>query len=356
MIGSIHIIGSRQFGGADRFYVRLVEAFARRCFPVIAVIRPRSPVHRALNPEIPCHPVPMRNGWDLWSLWLIRRIVKRSGHPIVQTYMGRATRLTRVPKSSDIVHVARLGGYYKIDGYYRHAHAWVGNTKGICDYLIRNGLPSHRVFHIGNFVEIPGSVPEEALERFRTRHRIPEDCFILLAVGRFIPKKGFHDLLHALSLLPEKLRRRPWVCVLVGDGPEKERLQRLAAKLRLSARCRWVGWHNDPSPFYAMADLFILPSRHEPLGNVILEAWAHGLPVVSTRTEGPMELITDGENGILADPASPRDLSDKIHRLVESDPRSLESLGLCGKNKVLREHTEESIVAQYLALYQEMTR
>ena len=54
--------------------------------------------------------------------------------------------------------MARLGGYYKIDGYYRHAHAWVGNTQDICDFMVKEGLPPERVFYIGNFVPQPRAV------------------------------------------------------------------------------------------------------------------------------------------------------------------------------------------------------
>ena len=82
---------------------------------------------------VPQQTIPMRNGWDLLSVLKIRRLIRNTGPLIVQTYMGRATRLTRLPRDSAAIHVARLGGYFKIKGYYQHAHAWVGNTRGICD-------------------------------------------------------------------------------------------------------------------------------------------------------------------------------------------------------------------------------
>ena len=91
--------------------------------------------------------------------------------------MGRASRLTHLPPNGTAVHVARLGGYYKIDGYYRHAHAWIGNTQGICDYLIREGLPASRVFLIGNFV--PAAISLSAGDRTALRQRYgptPESC------------------------------------------------------------------------------------------------------------------------------------------------------------------------------------
>src|SRR5690625_3524083 len=108
--------------------------------------------------------------------------------------MGRATRLTRLPPSSSAVHIARLGGYYKIRGYYEHAHAWVGNTKALCDYLVREGLPAARVFHIGNFVAEPATVSDDELATLRMQLGLPDDALVLMTLGRFIDIKGFDDL------------------------------------------------------------------------------------------------------------------------------------------------------------------
>ena len=85
------------------------------------------------------HCLPMRIVGDPISRLEVSRLIGRRRPHIVQTYTGRATRLTRLSRQNESVHVARLGGYYKVGGY-RHAHAWIGNTKGICDYLVAAGL------------------------------------------------------------------------------------------------------------------------------------------------------------------------------------------------------------------------
>ena len=141
MVSSIHVLGSHQLGGADRFFIRLVEALHRAGHPSLAVIRADSPVAQVFSPEIEQVHLPMASKWDLYSRWRLTRLIRQRQPDVVQTYMGRATRLTRLPAGSQALHVARLGGYYKIDGYYRHAHAWVGNTQDICDFLVKQGLP-----------------------------------------------------------------------------------------------------------------------------------------------------------------------------------------------------------------------
>ena len=160
---SIHVLGGRQFGGADQFYVRLIRALRDAGQEVTAINRVGSPVAQALAHDgVAQVHFPFANGWDAWTAWRLRALIGAREPCVVQTYMGRATRLTRLPATSRAIHIARLGGYYKIDGYYRHAHAWIGNTKALCDYLVQSGLPAERVFLIGNFVPDPvGASPAQ---------------------------------------------------------------------------------------------------------------------------------------------------------------------------------------------------
>ena len=299
---SLHIIGSRQLGGAESFYLRLVRAFNEgNDLKALPVIRPNSPLRQVLKSGEEAFYVPMRNGWDLLSMFSIRRLVRRTGAEIIQSYMGRGSRLTRVPQNMPAVHVARLGGFYKIDGYYRHANAWVGNTRELCDYLVRQGLPASRVYHIGNFVE-----PASPLLRRRERRNsdssleIPAEAVVLFSLGRFIDIKGFDDLLAAFAGLAPEVQGRPLFLVIAGDGPLRQQLLNQARELGVEQRVRWAGWQSRPGPYFDLADIFVCPSSHETLGNVILEAWAHRLPVVSTSTPGGRELIVEGETGLLA--------------------------------------------------------
>ncbi len=352
---SLHVLGSRQFGGADQFYVRLVRALHEAGESVTAINRPDTPVARELaKDDIEQIHFPLANQWDAWSLWRVRKLVEARQPCIVQTYMGRATRLTRLSKRGPAVHIARLGGYYKIDGYYRHAHAWIGNTQGICDYLIKEGLPAKRVFHIGNFVPDPISLSESDKEALRQRLGIPAGTWILLALGRFIGKKGFDDLLKALTHLPVELGGRPWILLMIGDGPLAGELKKLGTDLGLDARIRWLGWQNSPDPYYALADGLVCPSRHEPLGNVILEAWNYGLPVISTMTSGALELIEGGITGLLCPCADPSALAARIEEVLGSVESLARSLGEAGRRQLETRFGRGAILKAYLELYDQL--
>jgi len=356
MIDSLHIVGSRQLGGAEQFFMRLISALNEKNHTATAMIRPKSPLRYALDSTIQQAHVPMRNGWDIFSRRAILQFIRRERPRIVQTYMGRATRLTRLPRKSGSIHVARLGGYYKIKGYYEHAHAWVGNTKGLCNYLITNGIPKDRVYCIGNFVEVEQPTPSKELDRAREELDIPGHALVLFSMGRFNHQKGFEDLLEAFVRLPAEINGRPLLLMIAGDGPLHDKLHGLARDLGIRQKIRWLGWQDRPGIYLDLADLFICSSRHETLGNVILEAWAHGLPVISTKAPGPLELIKNGQNGLLAGLRDPVDLASATRELLEGGADLWKQLAKKGMETLKSKHSREVVVGKYLQMYDELKK
>ena len=161
----------------------------------------------------------------------------------------------------------------------------------------------------------------------------------ILAVGRLVEKKGHETLLLAASLLRD--RGLEFSLRLAGEGPEWSRLQRLVHALRLGDRVAFLGplSESEVRAEYEQADVFALPCRRlangdqDGLPNVILEAMAHGLPVVSTRLDGITEAIDDGESGLLADQDDPAGLAAHLSRLIE-DVEIRERIGEAGRARV----------------------
>ncbi len=332
------------------FFLRLVSALSETEHEVTTITRAKSMVSNELAPGIEQVHVGMYNVRDPFSRMHISRIIGARDPDIVQTYMGRATRLTRVPAGKHTIHVSRLGGFYKLDGY-RHANAWVGNTRSICDYLIENQFPADRVFLIPNFVNAEPSPPSEILLKLRKTLQIPEEALVILGVGRLMEKKGFRYLIEAFSHLPETMLGRPTHLLVVGSGPEERKLISLASGLCKSGRVHWAGWQTDPGPYYALADVFVCPSLHEPLGNVILEAWSHEIPVISTRTHGALELIEDKVNGLLVPCGDSKALSSTLNSLLLQKESSVPGLLREGRSVLNEKYSKNTIVNSYLELY-----
>ena len=141
---------------------------------------------------------------------------------------------------------------------------------------------------------------------------------------------------------------------MAGDGPLKTRLHCLTRELGLNSRVLWVGWQNDPGMFYALADIFVCPSRIETMGNVILEAWSYGLPVLATMTHGPSELILDGYNGLLVPVGNAVALAQKLLALIKAGENTWRELGRAGLETLQKNHSKESVVSKYLAMYEEL--
>lgn len=349
----MQIIGSKGGGGAEGFFVRLTNALHDNGGQLLAVTQPESQASCGLNPGLPKRHIAMRGVWDLWARWRISRAIGEFQPHVVQTWMGRATRLVSLEPGRLPVHVARLGGYYKLHGY-RHVHAWIGNTAGICDHLRRNGFPPERVFHIGNFVEPAPMADQAGIIATRRRLGIPEDALVIASAGRLHPVKGFSDLLQAFSALPPTMAGRPLHLLVAGDGELASSLRDQAINLGIAGRVCWAGWQQDMAPLLDLADVVVCPSRQEALGNSILEAWAHGKPVVSTATQGAREIMSHEQDGWIVPCAEPESLADALRELLVSDAKTRSLLGEAGRSTLLREHGKERVIQQYEELYRQL--
>lgn len=180
------------------------------------------------------------------------------------------------------------------------------------------------------------------LEQFSERPPRADGPFHFLSVARLQPKKGLHVLLDACALLKEQ--GEAFTLTLVGDGPERERLAARARERGILDQVTFCGAlpQAEVLPLYARADLFVLPCLIAPDGdrdglpNVILEALASGLPVVSTPVSAIPEVIADGETGLLAPPGDAAALAAALSRLI-ADPALCRRLGMSGRDRVRRD-------------------
>jgi glycosyltransferase involved in cell wall biosynthesis len=177
---------------------------------------------------------------------------------------------------------------------------------------------------------------------------VPDDAFLLLAMGRFDPWKGFDVLIRSMKLLPRKT-----VLCLAGEGELMPAFQALAAEEGVADRVRFLGWRDDQAAVLGACDLCVVSSSHEPLGNVILEAWSLKVPVVSAASEGPSWLIEHGETGLLCEPRNAGDLAAKITQ-VQDNPALLASLAAKGHAKWAGGFSKDVICRQYIDFFSEI--
>lgn len=169
----------------------------------------------------------------------------------------------------------------------------------------------------------------------------------LLFVGRLVHQKGLDLLLPALA----GLKHLPWQLTVIGDGSQREPLQQMAAELGIAERIHFTGWQRgaDLETYYQQANLFVFPSRHEGMPNVILEAMASGLPVLATCIAGNEELVLPGITGELTRPENSVALKEALERLLP-DAKSRQRMGFAGRNRVEEQFTWETTARRYLSL------
>jgi glycosyltransferase involved in cell wall biosynthesis len=177
----------------------------------------------------------------------------------------------------------------------------------------------------------------------------PEGAPLALALGRLHPNKGFDVLIEALA-------RAPGIYLwLAGEGPERAHLEARAERLAVASRLRFLGWRDDTAALLATADMLVCPSRHEPLGNVVIEAWAAGKPVVAAASAGPAALIRDGVTGLLVPVEDADALARAMTRLSEN--RSLRmDLAAAGREAYAAEFSEGVVVGQYRDFFERVAR
>jgi glycosyltransferase involved in cell wall biosynthesis len=176
------------------------------------------------------------------------------------------------------------------------------------------GVTHDRIRILHNAVMPFSPLPPSERAELRSRLGIGTDEAVVLTIGRFSREKGHAVLLRAVQQLRSIARK--WKLVLVGTGPERDKLMRLARSLGLSEHVLFAGSHADVRPFYATADVFALPSLSEGSSNVLLEAMAAKIPIAATNAGGNPEIILHNETGFLVPSGDSQGLASAIAQLL----------------------------------------
>jgi glycosyltransferase involved in cell wall biosynthesis len=216
--------------------------------------------------------------------------------------------------------------------------------------LISYGVRPERIRVLHNAAVPAPPVAETERTQLRGELGIRGGEALILCVGRLSREKGHADLLRALRQLPAGARA--WKLVLVGSGPERAALGRVADSLGIGARVVFAGFRARVAAFFSIADMFVLPSRTEGSANVLLEAMMARVPVVATAAGGNPEIIEHESSGLVVPVADVRGLSGAIARLL-SEPELVARLVQAAAERAAREFSPDRYRSLLCALYAE---
>jgi glycosyltransferase involved in cell wall biosynthesis len=343
VVSLMQVMAGAPVGGAEAFFERLSVALdARPIEQTIVVRKNEDRIRRLRQAGIEPTALRFRGIFDLSTRANLKRLIDRTQPQVVLAWMNRATAMCPTPTAARrFILVARLGGYYNLK-YYRHCDHLIANTQGIRRYLIERGWAPERVHYLPNFVE-----PSELEDGLLAASDLPAGARNIFAAGRFHENKGFDILIRSLPMVADAHLS------IAGSGPLEQQLRSLAFQIGVADRITWLGWLESPSDCYRAADLFVCPSRHEPLGNVVVEAWAHGTPVVAAAAQGPVELISDGTDGVLTPIDDPTKLAKAITAVL-AQPSLQQSLAAAGRERYLESFTKDVVVDQYMSFFERL--
>lgn len=366
----VHVIHRLDYGGMERVLVDLINGMGDEPYrhAVICLTGFSEFRERIRSPEVQVFALGKREGKDLPSYWRLWRLLRRLGPALVNTY-NLAT--------LDVAPIARLAGCRVV-----HAeHGWLVGREAVPVRYVRLrrlmrpfidrfvavsrdlevwlnqvvGVPADKLACIHNGVDAQ-AFRSESGERELTRERLAlaAESFVVGTVARLDPVKAQTELIEAIAkLIGRQDSPRATRLVIVGEGPERNRLEALIRDRGLENEVTLTGARSDVPRLLAAFDVFALPSRNEGVSIAILEAMVSGLPVVATRVGGNPEVVVEGETGLLVTSGAVEELVEALAHYRDNSALA-RSHGEAGKARMGAEFSLESMVGRYRQLYDDV--
>jgi glycosyltransferase involved in cell wall biosynthesis len=355
------LITGLEMGGAETQLIRLAASLSTRGYSVrvISMCEPGALgpamratgvplLHLGMHPGTP-DPRGLLRLLGLWRRQPPQSIVSFLYHA---NLLGRlAGRLANVPLIVSSIRNERFGSKVRdvllrtTDGL---GHVNVANSNLAAQALQGRGVVPRRGIQV-----IPNGIPPSVFRhrpkvRVRVRAEVgfPADSFVWICVGRMVPQKDHHTLLLAF----ERLRSTDARLLLVGGGPLSEDLKEFVNRVGLNDRVMFLGQRRDVRDLLGAADALVLSSAWEGLPNVVMEAFAAGLPVLATAVGGLPELVTAGESGCLVAPGDPLALANAMRELQSLSVAHRRRMGRRGQEQLAAVYDLEKVVDKWEAL------
>jgi glycosyltransferase involved in cell wall biosynthesis len=333
----LQVMAGGEHGGAETMYSDSVVALHQAGVEQLLVTRPNR-LRDALWAEqgiavrharFPPRPV----GWR--TRLVLARAIRDFKPDVCHFWMGRAASYAR---PGGVPNIGWFGGPYDLK-YYRNCRFFIGVTHELARHIVAGGASPENTVCIHTFADLPAA-PAVDRAAFETPDGVP----VLLSLARLHHNKALDVLLKALVRVPAAYL---W---LAGEGPLRDGLATLAAELGVAGRVRFLGWRTDRAALLAASDLCVFPSRIEPFGTVMVEAWAAGVPLVAAAAAGPKAYVEPEGNGLLVAVDDVDALAAAINRCL-GDPALCRRLVDGGRRTYENGFTREVLVRDLLAFY-----
>ena len=302
----MNIMLSRDLGGVQQSFLDYSKMLKMEQIDVVEVTSIGAAINNMTNVN---YTLLNLGNWDIFSSMRLKSIIRKERPDVVIAHGGRAIKFTLQARNSGflpivgIIHSDKLKWVDKCD-------YMIALTNAMQKAAIESGIDHSRVALIPNTID---------LSQCKIIKKKEEDPLppVIGTMGRFVPKKGFDVFLESLAIL--KKEGVQFKAIIGGGGEEEQNLKALSHELGLTHYVEFIGWVKDKEKFFNEIDIFCLPSRAEPFGIILLEAMAYKTPVISTKSNGPLEIITDEIDGLLVDIGSADQMAESIKLLLDDE-------------------------------------
>ncbi len=364
MIRLLLIIPTLVRGGAEKQLVLLAKGLPRDEFDVqVVVLTHTGPLEEELRAaKIPVTVIGKRWKFDPFSYFRLKRQIALLQPDVVHTWLFAANAYGRqAALSAGVKHV--LAGERCVDPWKgtwqlmidralaKRTDRIVTNSSGVKEFYLSRGLPTEKFAVIPNGIQATPTTNPVSREKLLAELSLPANARLIGAVGRLWPQKRVKDLIWAADLL--KSTRDDTHLLIVGDGPQRLRLERYREQNQIVDRVHFLGERDDVPRLMPHFDALWLGSEYEGQSNAILEAMAAGVSVVATDIPGNRDLVVDGVTGFLVPVGDRYEFTRRTHWLLD-DLALRERLGAAARERIEREFSVEQMVRRHVELYRQV--
>ena len=349
----VQLIAPSKIAGAERSTVSLCRGLSARGHTVSLLVKYSHQLIETARAEgVDAISMRFAGKLNLMAVGRLARWFRRHHVDIVATQLSTASlwgtlaaRWIGVPSVATVRALNSKTCYVYADRVIAVSHA-------VKEHLVGQGLPAHKVRVVYNGIDLSRYVPPPDLAQAKRALGLPGEALVVGVVAHLSPKKGHRWFLEAVAPLLTSFADLQ--ILLLGEGPERAALEKLARALGLGERVRFAGFHPNVVPQMAALDVLVLPAiDKEGFGRVLVEAGAMGKPVIGTDVGGIGEVIVPGQTGFVVAPGDASGLQTALSALLD-DAGLRQSMGEAGRKRALGDFSEARMVEQTERVYREV--
>jgi glycosyltransferase involved in cell wall biosynthesis len=357
----LHIIPTLDAGGAELQLALLAGGLRARGWDMHVCCLTRGGPRAQLLAEagVPLHVIGKRWQADPLALWRLRRHIQKTAPDIVHTWLfagnsyGRTVALScgvpYVVASERCVDPWKHFYHFAIDRFLAsYTTTMVTNSQGVVDFYAHHGIAREKFTVIPNGLPPPSEAPPVERSTLLASLNLPAEARLIVTVGRLWPQKRVKDCIWAFDLL--QCVEDNLYLLIVGDGPQRARLERYNRQVTPNDHVRFLGERNDVAQLLPHCECFWLASGYEGQSNALLEALAAGVPVVVSDIPGNRELVEPEVSGRVFTVGDRAGLAARTRGLLQ-DAQLAQRLAAAGRERVTRQFSLSAMLSGYEELY-----